>query len=236
MGFHSSLIFYRPTKPPVVTGAALAGFMERFAQLGVSNRHGKGMVQIKFGDAIDQDMEPSWSIEPTASPEIGVTKDIEWDFQRFAAPLEETKRMLGGTDRCIYRAHVGLGAAAVKITSALSRAPSRENAEPFSPDSWSLIIDPIELGTDGEFIVGWLGLALGGNGYLHPWPLKDFIAHVERLPAVQAAMKCCREFWPVAFEPVPLQVQSAREEMGRHWPYERVDLPWDWHWGMQGLI
>jgi len=110
------------------------------------------------------------------------------------------------------------------------------NSEGFVPDSCSIEIGPIQAGRYGEFGIGWIAVGLAGNGYLFPWTLPDLIARAESESSVQALMQLCRQTWPVAPGTPDVKVQSLREQMGKYWPYDRLDLPWDWYWGLQGIL
>ena len=80
MGFFSSLVYYRPTQPPIVRPESLLAFVQGFADCEVtSERSALGCsLEVKFGNAIDQDDVPSmWdapvddSLEPTWLQRLG---------------------------------------------------------------------------------------------------------------------------------------------------------------------
>ena len=237
MGFHSTLMLYRPGKPPIVIGRSLSVFLQRLLELGISdvNRSG-GTLAIKFGEAIDQDERPAWWIASTSVENIGIIEDIEWDVEQFSVPITETMAILSKSDKPIYRAHIGLGAAADETIKLLRRSGSAQNDEDYVPDSWSFEIGPIKSGRDGEFVVGWMAIGIGGNGYLYPWTLRELVQRAEQLPEIVKLMRLCRESWPVDAELQNMEVQQGREQMGPYWPYEKLDKPWDWYWGLQGVL
>ena len=79
MSFYTSLYFYRPTEPPVVTGESLASFIHSFSDLKVSNAQAPLGVKVKFGKAIDQDEKPASWQEPL-NKVISVSAEVEWDL------------------------------------------------------------------------------------------------------------------------------------------------------------
>lgn len=237
MGFCSSLLLYRPTPPPVITGRALATFMQRFLDIELTDTtRSRSTLNLKFGNAIDQDAEPSWWIAPTASEYIGTIVDIDWDIEQHALPIMESLEIISQFDTPIYRGYIGLGAAVDEKVNSLRRQRSPENNEDFMPDSWAIEIGPVESGRDGEFVVGWIALGLSGNGYLFPWTLRELVNRAEGVQEIEQLMRLCRDVWPVEPEAVGLDVQSKREQMGPYWPYDELDRHWDWYWGLQGIL
>ncbi len=237
MGFYSTLIFYRPASLELVTGQILANFIEKFFALGLSRYSGRqGVLQIKFGKFVDQDMRPSSWIAPTNTPRVGIIKEIDWDIDQYNEPLIELPKKLYPLQQPIYRAYMSLGGAMQDELAILHRTGSPQNDEDYVPDSWSLQIGPIETGKDGDFTVGWIAVGLGGNGYLFPWTLPELVERAETIAGIQSLMKLCRETWSVDASTPSASIRSGRIELGNYWPYETFDLPMDWYWGLQGLL
>ena len=78
MSFFTSVHFYRPTKPPVVTVASLAKFLRSFATLQITTKSMPVSADIKFGDAIDMDDRLS-SWDKPLSEFVSEFHEIEWD-------------------------------------------------------------------------------------------------------------------------------------------------------------
>ena len=110
MSFFTTLHFYRPRKPPRVTGESLAEFMLAFNALGVSNVPLPVQLRLKFGKAIDKDDKPSSWLEHLGMG-IHETNEIKWDLNAKCASLLEVADALGRHKKAIYRAYVELGAA-----------------------------------------------------------------------------------------------------------------------------
>lgn len=238
MGFASTLMFYRPQNPPRIMCRDLAAFLQKFLQLGLLEHDGTrgGSLSVKYGEAIDVDDADPTPLVPTATEGIFITDDIDWDLQQYSHPLRKTIEVLNATDRGIYRAYIKLGGPTSEIFNALHREACAENDVEFAPDSWSLQIMPIETGQDGDFLVGWIAVGISGNGYPYPWTLRELVNKAEAIPVIRQLMQLCSETWPVEPGTPNARIQAARRELEEYWPYDRFDLPWDWYWGMQGLI
>jgi hypothetical protein len=235
MGFYTSLIFYRPRPAPLVNGPSLAAFVRRFFELDVAQSRCALTQQFACGERIDQDDSPLDVTEPTEVEGIYISREREWDVNEDAHPRDELPKLLDSLDQNMYRAYCSLGSSVRSIREQLGRIDSPENDEDFVPDSWSFMIGPITSGEDGEFMIAWMALSLSGNGYLYPWTMRDVLQRIERIPAMQRVMSLCRETWPVEPEKPAKRIIEARKAMGKYWPYERADLPWDWFWGYQGI-
>lgn len=235
MGFHSTLLYYRPGKPPSLVGDAVANFVEQFVSLGLTIGDSTDVLLLKHGDAAEDD-KPLTRVIATATEGIATVDDSMWDFESHRQPLLDAPRVLRDFDQVISHGHVGLGALVPHVVEQLSRIDSPENDVDFVLDSASLLIGPIETGPDGEFMVGSLAVGLGGNGYLFPWTLRDLVERAERIPEVQQMVELCQATWPVEPAVPDQRIQEARRHMREYWPYDRVDRPWAWYWGLQGLL
>ena len=251
MSFQTSLFLYHPQPPRGLTTAKLAGFIREFAALGLAAPSGLIGFQVKFGRSVDQDERPSaWAVPvPGMGGCISTWREIEYDAEDVAVP--DLARLAGVLDRLpakpIYRATLFLGSIAEPIRQALGRDPSPDNEIPLSLDDWTMAAGPVEshdLATDDPFRVGWLEIALSGRGYPHPWTFRDLIARAEAAPGVPALMNLCRRSWPIEPPRVPLlhlsgsskpprRIIELRKSMGELWPYDDLDEPWDWCWGLR---
>lgn len=234
MSFYSSLMFYRPTEPPVVTGQSLAAFVRAFDNLGVAEGNGLIGAQLKFGERIDQDEKPAiWEIPVVDC--VFQTAEIEWDFTPNCQSLSELASELTGKHESVYRGHLFFNNATGEICQQLQRRDSPENKIDLTLDGWSMEIGPIEsvsLSSERTFTVGWMSVNISGWGYLFPWTTAELVERAERLPRIRRVMELCRETWPVSRSPPSCRERVARRRMGELWPYPRRDLPWDWYWGV----
>jgi hypothetical protein len=236
MSFYTGLVYYRPCAPPPVTADDLSRFIARIRDTGTLADSGFGSLNVKFGQSIDQDDERTYWEEPTV-PGIFELHEIEWDLCRRDRPtVEQIIASLASDQRRVYRAHVGLGMPIDDVRLPITRKNSPENKINFFPDKLSIAIGPIEcfrLGSDCLHHVGWIGVSLSGGGYLYPWTFRELVKRAEASPAIQRIMEACRAHWPVPAEPPEPRFVAARKEFSDFWPYDDVDRPWDWYWGLQ---
>lgn len=232
MSFFTTFDFYRPTPPPRIDGLDLARFLKAFAGLGVSTDLSLPS-KVRFGHSIDQDEKPSHWVENHGL--IGRMCGIEWDVIEKPESLEALAALLATHRKPVYRADLYLGGVAPHLFPFIHRQPSAENDRALTPFDWWLTLGPIEtsdLGADDSFLVGWMSVGLGGDGYLYPWTFRDWIASAERSPEIRAVQQLCRTLWPVDPSPPRRKVVRGRKRMGKLWPYDRLDPPQDWFWGI----
>ena len=55
MSFYTGLVYYRPCEPPAMTGQDLGQFIAKIYELGVLKEGGFEVMNVRFGDFIDQD-------------------------------------------------------------------------------------------------------------------------------------------------------------------------------------
>ena len=233
MSFFTSLLFYRPTKPPIVTGSGLAEFIARMSRLGLWTGSGLIQLSLKFGKAIDHDEKPSHWVEYVGS--IGTFKEIDWDLEESFDSVQEIVTALKTARQAIYRCHLMLGNASDEVSNNLSRVASPENKIDLSLDGWSLELGPITLGNlsdDQIFSAGWMGIGISGPGYLYPWSTSQLVDRAESLPVLQSLATLCRATWPVSPEKPNLRVRRIRAKYEGFWPYCDPAMPWDWYWGV----
>jgi hypothetical protein len=234
MSFDTTLQYYRPTEPPRVTGADLARFVRGFHDLKLVDEDGRRTVQVKFGEAIDQDERPtSWN-EPVNNV-VSVSREIEWDLNDRCESLQAAADWLAEHPRPVYRAYLDLGLATDEVFEHLRRIDSPENDVNLLLDSWSLEIGPVEshdIEAQRVFHVGWISVEISGHGYLYPWTFAELVQRAEDHPSLRRLTEFCRTVWPVR----PLRpngwTRRGRKRMGELWPYRELDRPWDWFWGL----
>jgi hypothetical protein len=234
VSFFTTLHFYRPTPPPVVTGESLVNFVEAFRRLGVSTDDGPLTVDVKFGSRIDQDQKQSLWEEPLGEG-VAVIKDLEWDLTVKCQSLHQVSDALAKQKETVYRAFVQLGSTTEEVYNSLERKNSPENEVDLAVDSWSLEIGPItssSLVCDDEFFVGWMSVNISGNGYLFPWTLAELIRRAEGNSRIRQVMELCKATWPVDPKPPDQEQKEMRQRMSDLWPYADIGLPWDWYWGV----
>lgn len=248
MSFYTSLHFYRPSPPPRVTGPLLADFVGRLVVSGIVDVSAKHDVQVKFGRAIDQDDSDTVIYEPVPGlPRSFRVRSIEWDVEHSGITLDDLRAVLSNHDRPIYRASVGLGTTRPEIIAHLQTNRPDDGNPNLCLWDCGVHLGPVgigSLGSDGEFMVGWMSLSLGGNGYLFPWGPRDLTSRAATDPHLRAAANVCRSMWPVdpdnstgTFGKLApalrrRRVRAARRRMGDLWPSDDLDLPWDWFWGV----
>src|ERR1051326_5536951 len=101
MSFYTTLSFYRPKKPPTITGKSLAEFIRAFDALRVTSRPRPLTVQLKFGKRIDQDAEPTTYEEPKNAV-LSVVRDIKWDSDAHYDCLATMAEVIGAESQSIY--------------------------------------------------------------------------------------------------------------------------------------
>lgn len=158
MPFCTTLQYYRPTEPPPITGNSLAEFVAAFEGLKVAEGEGPLTIQVKFGEAIDQDDRPSNWEEPYYET-ISVTREIDWDLDVQCQSLRAVSNALAGHERPVYRTFLQLGKATKDISERLERSNSPENEVDLYLEHWYMEIGPIlscDLGSEAPFHVGWV--------------------------------------------------------------------------------
>jgi hypothetical protein len=248
MSFYTSLRFYRPTPPPVVSGREFLRFLHDLCSAGVFEARGATVLQIKFGRTIDQD-EKSTMVEVPLEDEPGVSliRDIDWDVDEPKITLEDAAEMLKGEDRAVYRAFAFIGTVNPAITAALQTRRPDDGEENLALWDGSVSIGPVRvcsLGGDREFQVGWMDVGIGGNGYLWPWTARDLTDRAARLPDLEPLTQVCRSSFPIdpndrsptfkakRWSDVLRSRRRGRRQMGALWPHDDLDVPADWHWGV----
>jgi hypothetical protein len=244
VSFYTTLSFYRPTKPPTLTGADLAAFVSAFATLGVSDPKAGATFgfEVRFGDSIDQDDQPADWLDPVLEgPSGGGIYTIDSiDYDTEAGDLRSLDELSGALatleQRPIYRATLTLGQIVRPILDSLRREPSEDNPLGLGLDTWSFEVGPIvtyNLASEEPFHVGWIAVQASGPGYLYPWTFRELIGRADAIPQVQELIGLCRRTWPVVPGRLARRIVKARKAMGDLWPYARLDRAWDWYWGLQ---
>jgi hypothetical protein len=233
MSFYTSLIFYRPRTPAIVTGPDLASFVSELEGLGITEDAGVRSLSVKFGNAIDKDDRPATWEEYAGA--IGTLKEIDWDVDERPSSIKRIATILKRDSRPIYRCHVSLGFATSEIVDQLKREDSNENETDLVLDGWSIELGPIHLrnlSDDAVLHAGWIGVTISGPGYLYPWTVREVVERAEAHPRLRNLVALCRSTWPVPNEIPDPRTQRLRTKHTTHWPYGDVKLEWDWHWGV----
>lgn len=217
MGAFTTLRFYRPTKPPVVTGRSLTAFVEAFRTLGLVEDDGSSFC-LKFGESIDRDNLPvSEEIPLDGHGILWTDQEIAWDVSDDARSLSELAQRISRFDSSIYRAQVRLGGATNVVWDRLHYDSSADGTyRGLELDTWSLVLEPImlvNLGDDCPDHVGWISIDLAGYGCLAPRSLNMLMARAETLDGIQELERLCRSLWPI---------QSKGSSDSNH----------DWSWGV----
>jgi hypothetical protein len=236
MGFWSTLLYYRPGQIGSVSTDDLANFVEAFLDIGVTEPAGTAALKLRLHAAKSEEDARFMTFVPTTDDKSGIhtIRGPKWDLN-LKVENEKLADIIRNLQGEVYLAWIELGYLNTELRHTIERIGSPENSEDFVPESWSLRLGPVEIGQP-RCVVGDLAIGVGGNGYLFPWTLAELISRAERQPKIRDLMQLCRRTWPIAPEVPHLSMQSAREQLGKHWPYERVDLALDWCWGLEGIL
>ncbi len=237
MSFYTGLTFYRPREPPAMTASELGQFIAQIRDAGLLANDGFKYLQVRFGRSIDQDERGTSDLEEETAPGLYIMKDIEWDLELSGpSDIAEIIAALANDKRRIYRATASLGTPMDAVLQPITRTNSPENTIDFCPYSLDIEIGPVmigSLGCEALAFAGWIGVSLSGSGYLFPWTFRDVVKRLEGAPEIQRMTDVCRSFWPVSPGPPEDRIVDMRTQIGELWPYEDLDKPWDWYWGLQ---
>lgn len=236
MSFWTNYTCCRPGPPPSITGDDLSRFVLALDTL-VSTDNGNGLfvAQVSYDEAIDQDRrDTEWEEadpdDPTGIACYELVWDVELDQARSRAELAAA---LAGDERHVYRAFLMLGEAAPEAELAPLRRPATDDSDRgLYPCELSLTVGPLRTRRfdEGPLFSGWLGLSIGGYGYLHPWKLNEVIERLETTPVTQELRRVCREFWPVDPRQPSWVTVARRRRLPQLWGYPDAQRPDDWHW------
>jgi hypothetical protein len=233
MSFYTSACFYRPSSAPRVSCTDLADFCQRFAALRISTFEWAQTVQVKYGSRIDRDNRLTYHLKQIGAG-LFIPEDIDWDVDVEAGSFAEVQDTLTHGKGGVYRTYIGLGHANPDVQQSITRRNSPENEIDLYLCDWSLDVGPISVGdlvTEHQQ-VGWVALCISGPGYLFPWTCAELVSRLEALPDIQRAMDLCKATWPVENRLPNVKEIQARCDLGPLWPYEDLDRPWDWYWGV----
>ncbi|MGC4004598.1 MAG: hypothetical protein QM811_16345 [Pirellulales bacterium] len=200
MSFYSALNYVRPGRPPKLTGADVARFIERVRDSGLVVDDGLRYLNVKFGKSIDRDARGT-SRDIVLYPNLVIMGQIDWDLDLGHDPsLTDMITALRSEQHRVYRLNASLGAAVDGILRPLTRAGSPENEIDFLPYELTLQIGPIEsfeLSWDEAKHVGWIAVGVSGPGYLFPWTFEDVEQRLRSSPEIERLAELCRTTWPV---------------------------------------
>ncbi|MEL6497251.1 MAG: hypothetical protein AAFZ67_08015 [Planctomycetota bacterium] len=252
MGFYSSLKFYLPfTKPPRITGPSLVEFIRGFNALEVNPRFRRTHAKLIPGFAIDRDVREMTTYEPyLARGSVFLSKlrrqpgIIEVGKIREQMPYEQYLDGIAAINKPIYRFFTSLGGTSRELSHRLTK-PSDDNEEVFTPDSWSLEIGPVRIGTPetadaiddalGHEFAGWIAISISGNGYAFPRTHRQVVDEMTAEPELRAVADHVRSFWPIA-DPIPSkELIKLRQVMGDAYTGDSCEARADWLWGVYGI-
>jgi len=214
MSFFSSLALVYPGKPPRMTVAQLDQFASELrGHVGVEP-DAEITLQLKYGDRIDQDYEPTVSMQSDESGTIAYPIEFEWDGEwQWKDGPSKPASVLGGRN-WIHRAYMELGWLTSETSRHLSREHESDHSCGFWPDSLSIAIDPFcpaVLGEDEEVLcVGFIAVRFSGNGYF-TWGAEwqEYAAQYRQAPPVQEALRIARKHFPVTNGEIRYRVEEA---------------------------
>jgi hypothetical protein len=233
MSFFTTVEFYRPRTPPIITTSTWASFLESLADIALTDGvpfYGTE-IKVKFGKRVDQDDNEICRTEPN-----GDMREIEWDFKCKAKSFAAVTRALRQEpNRPIYRSFATLGFLEKPVCKTINREPSEKNKHGLYLDSLGAGIVPVilsDLGDDEDYQVGWVSVYLCGQGYLYPWTRSELISRIRGLPKLLAVEELCRRTWPVSSERPGPEIIEIRKKVPHIWGDGDFDAPWDWRWGI----
>lgn len=236
MSYFTSLTYYRPCVPPVVTADALSRFMAAICDTKLLTDDGFRWLKVKFGRAIDQD-DLGTTRKKVTVPGVSVVQEIDWDIELSDDPdHREMIAVLAAREHRVYRAAISFGMPVEDVLRPITRENSPENEVNDCPDALSINIGPVacfDLGTDQPLHVGWMRMDLSGGGYLFPWTFRDAVGRLQRSREIQRLTEVCQSFWPVRPDPPERHIIRLRREFRDLWPHDEFDRPWDWYWGLR---
>jgi len=247
MSFYTTVSCYREgPQPPSITGDDLVNFCQQIIDTDFTKPDTSWWLRLKYGRAIDQD-DLSTHREEQISQKISVMKKYDWDVDNLGIPPAEAMQLLQHPPRKrwslrgdrsrqpIYRALIKFGDLRDEYTTTIQHQLAGNAlflGELFLRINVIKIADPDE---GNRFEVGWMALEVGGNGYPFPWSYEETMQRIREHPQLTALRELCRSFWPASERPVASEIIEARRLMGRFWS-EPLDVPYDWHWVIQGCV
>jgi len=233
MSFYTSIGFTRPGKPPRITSAALASFLEQFVAIGLMNSKSSVYTKVRFGRSIDADDRPIFG-ETEETQGISRIREIKWDLVGSRQTPESLLDLLRSKDQPIYRAHLMLGDASQALLDHMNSPAFHNPKLSLALDSWFVKIGPVashDLQSETRAFAGWVSVTFSGPGYLWPTTLPQLIAHLESSPQIRRAMDLCRQTWPVPSLPPDRATIANRKKLGTLWGFpESLNRPSDWLW------
>ncbi len=230
----TSAKFYRPRKPPIITGEDIVGFSAYMTDIGIL-KSSKINLQLRYGKAIDQDDKADSWTKPVGDGTLGVVEEIEWDIVKYCLSRVEAEKLLAKNKKPIYRGHITLGGLSKEVADFVNQ-PSRRADDRLGLDTLSIHLGPVtQLDIENQFSyeVGWMSLSLSGYGSIYPIPREEFVGRLVSCPPVHSSMEFCRTRWPVPPEQPAPEVVQLRRQMGDLWIGEDYESPWDWRWGIE---
>ena len=218
MSFFSSLVLFYPSTPPLISVAQLCALADELrANVGVKP-DSDVVLELKYGDSIDQDLESTTAIDWDESGLVGTYRRYEWDGKWRRGRGEAWPAELVEGKRLIYRSFMRLGRLTPEVSQLLMRQDPNDATCGFQPNSLCVSIDPFCptcLGDDDEQLlcVGLVAITFSGNGYFSwgvPWG--DYAEQYKADEAVREAMRIARSHFPVDSEGIIPRVEDALGE------------------------
>jgi hypothetical protein len=235
MGFFTSLTYYRPGRPPTVTGRSFARFLGRIIETNLVEPCGLIGLKIKFGKAIDQNRRDAhWS--QAIGLGLSESREIEWDAtvpasRGFAGLINE----IADNDDPIYRAYASLGNLVEAVREPITILPPVKDAMGYWPDGLSISLGPVRpsgLQTGGGWLAGWIEMSFSGNGYLYPSTLSKLVTRAIDSPEITRLCEICRTSWPVPSHRPSIVAVMRRKKFKSLWPYDNFRKSYDWYWSV----
>lgn len=231
----TTLVFARPTKPPIVTGPQLADFVDAVANLGIlaNPQETLTQVRIKHGKRIDSDKKPSSGIEDDGTGRGGWFREITWDVKNVDCRLDDALRSLREKNQPVYRGSISLGTISKNAIEAISRVSTPRDKHDLELWDFGVQLEPQVIAdheNDIECMVGWMSVTIWGYGLLYPWKPADMMARITAQPLLAKLADLCRKTWPVTPEKPSSKAIRNRTEMPSVWIGQDFDAPYDWRW------
>ena len=216
MSFCTSLKFYRPGRPVRISTLDVAAFVSDLYASEIVEPALHAPVNLEFRREKGVDSDPVIANLDTSASTTVV-------------------RCLQARDREIIRGFFGIGALRDDVADSISRIGSPDNSVDFTPYSLSFEIGPVEmfsLATDKSAKVGSMAMCVTGDGYLWPWTFPETVQKVAASRQIAELTELCRSHWPLPARPARWLSTRRRKSLGDLWPYEDLDRPLDWCWGL----
>lgn len=216
MSFWTDLKFYRPGRRSCVSTSDVAAFVKDVLATRLVEPDEVSLPRLEYRGKL------------LASPDADTGN---FNSSKDSAVVSQ----LRSENREIVSGYVGIGTLREDVAGAISRISSPEDEVDFTPHSVGFEIGSVDLfslASDKTATVGTMGLSIEGPGYLWPWSFSEAVQKLEASREIAVLMDLCRLHWPLPVKAARWLSTRRRNSLGDLWPYEDLDRPLDWCWGL----